>query len=110
MIWATVTYVGVGMLFTLVEVPSQTLIVRVTDESADRMRLSRAKTVIGTFGVILPPVLNQIARDETIVSINRVRFFAHANNSSVSAWNGRFIKHLVFFHFSAIRICRFFYF
>lgn len=57
MAWATVTYIGVGMLFTLVEVPSQTLLVRITDNSSDRMRLSRSKEIIGTFGVILPPVL-----------------------------------------------------
>lgn len=57
MIWATVFYVATGMLFTLVEVPSQTLLVRLTDDSGERMRLARAKSVIGTFGVILPPVV-----------------------------------------------------
>lgn len=57
MIWATVFYVATGMLFTLVEVPSQTLLVRLTDDSSERMRLARAKSVIGTFGVILPPVV-----------------------------------------------------
>ena len=57
MVWATVTYIGTGMLFTLVEVPSQTLLVRLTDDSSERMRLARAKSVIGTFGVILPPML-----------------------------------------------------
>lgn len=57
MVWATVFYVATGMLFTLVEVPSQTLLVRLTDDSSERMRLARAKSVIGTFGVILPPVV-----------------------------------------------------
>ena len=57
MIWATVFYVATGMLFTMVEVPSQTLLVRLTDDSSERMRLARAKSVIGTFGVILPPVV-----------------------------------------------------
>lgn len=63
MIWATVTYIGTGMLITLVEVPSQTLLVRLTDDSADRMRLARSKSLIGTFGVILPPVLIPVITD-----------------------------------------------
>lgn len=63
-IWATVTYVGTGMLITLVEVPSQTLLVRLTDDSSERMRLARSKALIGTFGVILPPVLIPVLTDK----------------------------------------------
>lgn len=65
MIWATVFYVATGMLFTLVEVPSQTLLVRLTDDSGERMRLARAKSVIGTFGVILPPVVIPLIMEKT---------------------------------------------
>lgn len=64
MIWATVTYIGTGMLITLVEVPSQTLLVRLTDNSSDRMRLARSKSLIGTFGVILPPILIPVITDK----------------------------------------------
>lgn len=64
MVWATITYVGTGMLITLVEVPSQTLLVRLTNDSSDRMRLARSKSLIGTFGVILPPVLIPIITDK----------------------------------------------
>lgn len=64
MIWATVTYVGTGMLITLVEVPSQTLLVRLTDNSSDRMRLAQSKSLIGTFGVILPPILIPVLTDK----------------------------------------------
>ncbi len=64
MIWATVFYVATGMLFTMVEVPSQTLLVRLTDDSSERMRLARAKSVIGTFGVILPPVVIPIIMEK----------------------------------------------
>lgn len=64
MVWATVTYIGTGMLITLVEVPSQTLLVRLTDDSSERMRLARSKSLIGTFGVILPPVLIPVITDK----------------------------------------------
>ncbi len=80
MIWATLFYVATGMLFTLVEVPSQTLLVRLTDDSSERMRLARAKSVIGTFGVILPPVVIPLimekASDQWLAYATSVGVFA----------------------------------
>ncbi|MDL2328073.1 glycoside-pentoside-hexuronide (GPH):cation symporter [Ruminococcaceae bacterium OttesenSCG-928-A11] len=57
MIWATVAYVGTGMLTTLVDVPYNTLMVRITNSSEQRMRLARSKGIIGTIGVLLPALV-----------------------------------------------------
>lgn len=57
MIWVTVAYVGTGMLMTMVDVPYNTLMVRVTDSSQERMRMARSKGLIGTLGVLLPSMV-----------------------------------------------------
>lgn len=57
MVWATATYIGTETLLTMVEIPSQTLMMRMSDDSSDRMRLQRSKSVIETVGCMLPPML-----------------------------------------------------
>lgn len=57
MVWATVTYIGTETLLTMVEIPIQTLMMRMSDDSSDRMRLQRSRSVIETIGCMLPPML-----------------------------------------------------
>ena len=57
MVWATVAYIGTGMAFTAIDIPGQTLMMRMTTDNGDRMRLQRSKMIVGTVACALPPIL-----------------------------------------------------
>ncbi len=55
-IWISVAYIGYGTCRTLVSIPYGTMMVRLTDDRDERLRLARAKSIMGTLGVILVPL------------------------------------------------------
>lgn len=52
--WVAVSYIGGGTLLTAVDVPYNTLMVRITDNPLERMSLARAKSILSIVGVSLP--------------------------------------------------------
>lgn len=56
-IWVAITYISFGSFLTMVSIPYSTLIVRLSDDSAERLALSRSRSLIGTVGLLLPPIL-----------------------------------------------------
>ncbi len=52
-IWIGVAYLGYVTCRTVVSVPYGTMLVRLTDDRVERMRLTRVKTIMGLFGAML---------------------------------------------------------
>ncbi len=50
--WLTVFYLGFTTCITAVTIPHNTLMVRMTDDSSERMSLSRSRSLLGTVGLV----------------------------------------------------------
>jgi probable glucitol transport protein GutA len=73
-IWITIAYIGFGTFLTMVSIPYSTLIVRVTDNSSERLALARSRSILGTIGIIIPPLLFTLFAVGKVNESNNMRF------------------------------------